>query len=129
MIESLVVAVVALFALAYVTGPLRRGRALIEQHSDEIAEADAEKRTKLGALIELEEDRFAGKLSAPDFERLRRQYESEAVDALKRLDSLQRTPVEDEDVESEIARVKAQLRCPSCGVARTPGASCPRCGA
>ena len=129
MIEGLFVALVALFALTYVTVPLRRGRARIEERSDEIVEADAEKRTKLSALIELEEERFTGKLSPGDFEHLRRQYEAEAVDALNKLDSLQETPGEDDDLESEIARVKAQLRCPSCGAARSPGAPCPRCGA
>lgn len=129
MIEGLAVALLALFALTYVAGPLRRGGARIEERSDEIADADADKRTKLGALIELEEERFAGKLSQEDFERLRRQYEAEAVEALKRLDSLQQAPAEEDDLELEIARVKAQLRCPSCGAARSPGAPCPECGA
>ncbi|MDQ4095757.1 MAG: hypothetical protein M3174_06120 [Actinomycetota bacterium] len=129
MIEGVVVTLVALFALTYVTGPLRRGRAPIRERSDEIVEADAEKRIKLGALIDLEEERFAGKLSQEDFDRLRRQYEAEAVEALNRLDSLQRTPIEDEVLESEIARVKARLKCPSCGAARSPGAPCPQCGA
>lgn len=128
MIETLVVALIALLALIYVLGPLRRGRAPIQERSDAIAEAAADKRAKLGALMELEEERFAGKLSDADFERLRRQYESEAVEALKRLDALERTPNEDDELETEIARVKAQLRCPSCGAARTPGAPCPQCG-
>lgn len=129
MIEELAVAIAALLAIAYVAGPLRRGRALIEERSDAISEADAEKRIKLSALLELEEERFTGKLSEPDFDLLRRQYENEAVEALKKLDALQKAPDDDDELESEIARVKSQLRCPSCGAARRSGTPCPRCGA
>ncbi len=129
MIEAVVVFVAAALALAYVMGPLRRGRSQIQETSNELAEADADKKVKLGALIELEEDRFAGKLSEPDFELLRQQYESEAVEALKRLDALKQRPSDDDDLETEIARVKSRLRCPVCGAARKSGAPCPQCGA
>lgn len=129
MIESLLIALVALVVLGYVLGPMRRGRSDVSEGSDEIADADADKNAKLGALIELEEERYSGKLSQEDFDRLRLQYESEAVEALKRLDSVKETADRDDDLESEIARVKSQLRCPSCGAARKPGAPCPECGA
>ncbi|MDQ4145850.1 MAG: hypothetical protein M3198_19310 [Actinomycetota bacterium] len=129
MIEILVIACAALLALGYVVGPMRGGRTSIEEPSDEVSEADADKRVKLGALIELEEERFSGKLSEPDFNLLRRQYENEAVAALKKLDELQRAPSPDDDLETEIARVKSELRCPSCGAPRSSGTPCPQCGA
>ena len=129
MIEALVVAAAALLALLYVVAPLRRGRADIVDDTDEVAEAETDKRTKLGALLELEEERFAGKMSSADFELLRRQYEAEAVEALKRLDSISDKPTDEDELEAEIARVKSRLRCPSCGAPRGSAAPCPECGA
>ena len=128
MTEIIVIAL-ALVAAWFVAVPLRRGRSSITDEVDEVAEADAEKRAKLGALVELEEERVAGKLSEPDFELLRRQYEAEAIAALKKLDSLGEDTVPEDELESEIARVKARLRCPECGAARQPTARCPECGA
>ena len=128
MSEALVIALAAVLAY-YVAVPLRRGRETITETSDEVADADADKRVKLGALVELEEDREAGKLSEADFETLRRQYESEAIAALQRLDSLTGGVEESDDLEAEIARVKSTLRCPSCGAPRPPAARCPECGA
>lgn len=126
---EVVVVVLALVAAWFVAVPLRRGKTSITEAVDEVAEADAEKRAKLGALVELEEERIAGKLSETDFELLQRQYESEAIAALQRLDSLgDEAPAED-DLEAEIARVRSRLRCPACGAPRQPAARCPECGA
>ena len=129
MIEGLIVGLVALMALAYVSGPLRRGRDRIEDEPEQIAEADAEKKAKLGALIDLEDERLSGKLTQEDFETMRAQYEGEAVEALRRLDLVSQEADDEEELEAEIARVKARLRCPSCGAARRPGLPCPACGA
>ena len=126
---EIVVIALALLAAWFVAVPLRRGRSPITDGTDDLAEADADKRAKLGALVELEEERVAGKLSETDFELLRRQYEAEAIAALQRLDSLGEDAVPEDEVEVEIARVKARLRCPSCGAPRQPGARCPECGA
>lgn len=128
MSEGIVIALAGLLAY-YVAIPLRRGRSSISDGTDEVEEAHAEKRAKLGALVELEEDRMSGKLSERDFESLSKQYESEAVSALRRLDSLTGRADESDDLETEIARVRSRLRCPSCGAARPPAARCPECGA
>ena len=126
---EIAVLVLALVVAWYVGTPLLRGKSSISEGGDEVADADADKRAKLGALVELEEDRAAGKLSQADFELLQRQYESEAIAALKRLDSLTEAPAVEDDLEAEIARVKSRLRCPSCGAPREPAAHCPECGA
>ena len=127
--SEVAVIVLALSAAWYVVAALRGGKRSITESADEVADADADKRVKLGALVELEEERVAGKLSEPDFEVLRRQYESEAITALKRLDSLTGTAAPEDELEAEIARVKSRLRCPSCGAPRQPAARCPECGA
>ena len=128
MIEAVVVGAAALLALVYVIAPLRRGRVPIADAPDDVAEAQSDKRAKLGALLELEEERFAGKMSTADFELLRRQYEAEAVEALKHLDSVADKGMDDDELEAEIARVKSSLRCPACGAPRGSATSCPECG-
>ena len=127
--EAIIIGGAALAVLFLVAGPLRTGRAEMEEATDEVAEADADKRVKLSALVELEEERFSGKLSEADFTLLQRQYEAEAVAALKKLDQLQETPTDDEDLEAEIERVKSELQCPKCGALRESTGRCPECGA
>lgn len=129
MIEIVLVAAAALGALFLVAGPIRSGRRDIEEEDEALADAQADKRTKLGALVELEEERFTGKLTKADFESLQRQYEAEAVAALKKLDSLQDTKTTDEELEAEIARVKSEMQCASCGALRRSSGPCPECGA
>ena len=127
--EAVIIGGAALAVLFLVAQPLRTGRAEMDEATDEVAEADADKRVKLSALVELEEERFSGKLSEADFTLLQRQYEAEAVAALKKLDQLQDTPTDDEDLEAEIARVKSELQCPKCGALRESTGRCPECGA
>ena len=127
MIEAVVVGAAALAALLYVLAPLRRGRIPVYDTRDEVADAQADKRAKLEALLELEEERFAGKMSSADFELMRQQYEAEAVEALKRLDSVTDQRTDDDDLEAEIARVRSRLRCPTCGAARGSTTRCPEC--
>lgn len=129
MIEVLLVAAAALAALVLVAAPMRQGRRDIVEENNELADAAADKRTKLGALVELEEERFTGKLSKADFDLLQRQYEAEAVAALKKLDSLQDVTTTDEELEAEIARVKSEMQCPKCGALRRSEGRCPECGA
>ena len=129
MIEVILVAAAALGALILVAGPIRAGRRDIEEEDEALADAQADKRTKLGALVELEEERFTGKLTEADFESLQRQYEAEAVAALKKLDGLQDTQTTDEELEAEIARVKSEMQCHNCGALRRSAGPCPECGA
>ena len=130
MIESVIVAVAAVGALAWVTLPMRIGGPRIaEEESPEAADASARKNTALVALLELEEERDSGKLSTDDYKDLRGQYEREAINALNDADAVSVSESEDDVVEAEIRRIKASLTCPSCGSPRTPGEPCNRCGA
>lgn len=124
---ELVVVLLVLVALAYVGMPLLRGRGAASAPEEPgVAEATARKRTALGAIVDLESDHVMGKLTDDDFETLRRDYETEALEALRCLDALQ-APARD-DLEREIATVRARLECPACGAPRRAGARCPRCG-
>jgi rubrerythrin len=126
---ELVLAVLLLGALVYVTRPIGRTRPDRET-SIALEQADVRKNTALSAIVELEEEREMGKLSNADFERLRAQYEAEALEALKELDSVKRVRVpEDDPLEAEIAAVRKRLQCPNCGALRTSGGNCPQCDA
>ncbi len=129
MIPEIVIALLALGAVLYVTRPLGRSRLNVEP-SAALEAADVRKMTALSAIVDLEEEREMGKLSDADFERLRAQYEAEALKALKELDSIKRVQVPEEDpLEAEIAAVRKRLQCPNCGALRTSGGNCPQCDA
>jgi len=128
-IPGLIIALLAVLALAYVTGPLRRPGAI----EDDIAppEAETRKLTALTAILDLESERDVGKLSEADFVELRSTYESEALAALAELDATDDLGTED-PLEREIAAMRARLsaeRCPQCGTHRPVGTTCTRCGA
>jgi hypothetical protein len=124
-IAAIAIAILVSLAVAYVLAPLRRG-AVNDAGADEFAEeALARKKSALDALIEIDEERAVGKLSASDHDALRSEYELEAVRALNDLDAL---AVSDDDLESEIAAMRDRLACRKCGALRTPGERCPRCG-
>ena len=129
MIADLLIALLACAAVAYVasaprTAPRRFPDAL--RSSEE--ELEAKKKSALGAIIDIEDERTVGKLSDEDFEILRREYEAEALDALLELDSLQ-TVGDDDALEAEIAAMRARLACPNCGAPRASSGPCERCGA
>lgn len=128
MIPGLIVALLAVAALAYVTGGLRRPGPI----DDGVAPSEPEMR-KLAALtgiLDLETERDAGKLTEADFAELRSTYEREALAALAELDATPDPNIED-PLEREIAAMRARLslqKCPHCGAHR-PGTTCTRCGA
>jgi cytochrome c-type biogenesis protein CcmH/NrfG len=129
MIAALLVALLGCLALAYVLAPVRRGpRFDAEAPERRLEEADARKRAALSALDDLEGEHAVGKLSDADFASLRREYEAEALVALRQLDALRHSE-DDDEIEREIAALRDRLRCPNCGAARTPGRPCERCGA
>jgi hypothetical protein len=132
MVAVIVVVLLLGLALAYILTPLARpgGHPADQDPRREAAEhAEDKKNSALSALIDIEDEREVGKLSAADFELLRREYEAEAMAALHELDEIHFTLRTDEALEAEIAAVRAGLECPSCGGARPPGEPCPRCGA
>jgi hypothetical protein len=129
-IAVLVVAACAAAALLYVTIPLRRGvRGIPEDDNAAATEAEARKRVALLGIIDLEEERDAGKLTGSDYESLRSEYEMRAVVALRQADSARAPGPVDDDLETEIAALREEMRCSECGAIRAPGSACERCGA
>ena len=115
MIPVLVVIAGALALLAYVIAPLRStGDKRIPEKDGAREDAEADKRVALVSLLELEQDRDSGKLTESDYDSLKKDYEGEALAALRRLDDVDDAPAADadDDLDSEIARIKAQLKCP-----------------
>jgi DNA repair exonuclease SbcCD ATPase subunit len=140
--SGFVVAVLALLALVYVAAPLRDRDAPVREGSSETDELIGRKRAALTAILDMEEERDAGKLSEADFAVLRQEYEAEAAAVLVELDALRSTGTgEDADVEAEIAAIRTRLQteadaeagpvepCPSCGTPRARGRACEQCGA
>lgn len=130
MIPVLVVGVLVVAALLWVAQPLRSGARMDggEDGADR-ERAQARKHSALVAIVDLEGERELGKLAEGDFDELRAQYEAEALDALRELDALQDSTIDDDELELEIAAMREQLKCPECGAVRMPGRDCERCGA
>ncbi len=135
MIPALLVAIIALGVLAWVTLPLRKGRAQdAPEPSRALEEAVADKRAALLAIVDIENERAVGKMSQADFDSLKAEYEGQALTALRTADALRASatrshePEWDDELELEIAAVRERLSCPNCGAARTPGEACEQCG-
>jgi hypothetical protein len=129
-IPGLIVALLAIAALVYVSGPIRHPRPALD---DDLQTSDAEDRkvAALTAILDLETERDVGKLSETDFAELRTDYERDALAALAELDAADE--VSDTDpLEREIAALRRSLsaeRCSNCGAVRPGGTTCSRCGA
>lgn len=130
-----VVVVLALLLLYYALQPLRaRSTEDTDMRMSQHDELRARKRAALGAILDIESERDAGKLSNEDFAVLRLEYEAEAIEALRGLDEggtdpRMDLPEPDDELEAEIAALRAELICPECGAPRPRGSLCPRCGA
>ena len=130
MIAALVIGLLAGVALGYALRPLRGGAEVEPQPQPRpLEELNEKKRAALSALLDLEEEREAGKLTAADHQQLRERYESEAVATLRALDEAGVPTPDDDDLEAAIAELRAGLTCPACGALRGTGARCSRCGA
>lgn len=127
--EEVLVALVAAAALGYVVAPVARGPRVQTNDPGRMEEAEARKRTALSAIIDLEAERDAGKLSDVDFDMLRSGAEAEALAALAEADLVASANLDDDELEREIAEMRERLACPSCGAMRPPGETCARCGA
>ena len=129
-------------AVLFILQPLLTGKgASLERTEDEMSEAEATRRVKLLALRDVEYDYLSGKLDEADYRELRRELSAEALAAL---DEAEReasgggeTPEgepSDEEIEKEIARVRAGLKdglaCDACGHVNPRGSRfCSGCGA
>ena len=128
MSAGLIVAVLAVAALVYIVRPLGRDRAAFVD-SDETSAADARKRVALTGILDLEEERDSGKLSAPEFATLRARYEQDAIAALRESEAEAGEQNIGARLEDEIARARDMLRCSTCGAPRDADAlRCPSCG-
>ena len=126
MIAAILIGILAAVALGFVMQPLRTGPRRDETDDALLVEdAAARKRSALAAIVDMENEHTAGKLSDGDLAALRTQYEIQALEALRDLDALSSN---DDELEAEIAEMRARLSCPNCGEPRTPGIRCPACG-
>jgi hypothetical protein len=123
-IAELVVAILAGVGVAYIVAPLRRATIPGSETDGLTEEALARRNNALDALIDIDEERTAGKLSAGDHDELKAEYEVEVVRALDDLEALDSS---DEELEAEIAAMRDRLACPQCGTLKPPGKPCPRC--
>jgi len=127
--ELFLIVVLLAIALAYISVPLLRGaRKDVDATTVQMEEAGARKEAALGALVDIENERLIGKLSNTDFEQLREEYEVHALAALRELDALGAGETDDDQLEAEIAAMRARMACPECGALRTPGEACGKCG-
>jgi hypothetical protein len=112
MIGYIAIGFCAAAALFIVLAPLRRApRTESPETSIDIDEAESRKRAALIAIVDLENERDVGKLAEEEFRTLRTEYEAEAVEAFHQLDRLGAASGAEEDaLEAEIARIRAQLR-------------------
>ena len=127
--ELLLVLFLITVSAAYISMPLLRGA---RNETDSVAirleEAGTRKQAALGALVDIENERLIGKLSPTDFDLLRDEYEAEALAALKELDAIEQGDAIDDELEAEIAAIRARMECPECGGLRVPGEACSKCG-
>ncbi|MGH2755576.1 MAG: hypothetical protein ACRDLB_14255 [Actinomycetota bacterium] len=129
MIAGILVGLLAVAALVVVIQPLRSGPRREDRDDDLLIDAaDARKRSALVAIVDMENEHSAGKLTDADLASLRTQYEIEALTALRDLDALA-TDRDDTELEAEIAHMRDRLICGNCGELRDPGSACPACGA
>jgi hypothetical protein len=127
--EVVLVLLFVAVAGAYISMPLARGvRKESNVLSLRLEAAGARKAAALGALVDIENERLIGKLSTRDFELLRDEYEAEALAALRELDAIEQGEADDDELEAEIAAIRARMECPECGGLRVPGEACSKCG-
>lgn len=150
MIEYIVILVLILGAGYWIIRPLLRpnqyARTLIPKKNETLKQLEVQKEGAYSAIRELEFDLKMGKLSSEDFEALKNQYTTEAVNYLKQIDKLQtNNPTNasssaeeiEAEIEREISAVNTQKRkkgdhryCTQCGSKAPPKAHfCGSCGA
>ena len=85
--DVLVIVVVLLVVVALVAAPLRRRGTLVEEDAER-AELEAARDAKYREIRDAELDHRTGKLSEADWRAMDRALRAEAVEILRRLDSL-----------------------------------------
>ena len=85
--DLVVIVVVLLVVVALVAAPLRRRGTVVEEDAEQ-AELEAARDAKYREIRDAELDHRTGKLSEADWRRMDRALRAEAVEILRRLDSL-----------------------------------------
>lgn len=125
----LLVAVLGALGALYLCAPLpRRQRSGTEAGRVDLLEAESAKGVALDALLDIEEERDLGKLAPEDFRDLEARYEKEALDAIEELDNRRAASRPDDELEQEVAAIRARLSCAACGRLRSKDGRCPSCG-
>ena len=106
MIAELLVGVAALAAAAYVARGFTRDPGA--RHEPAVSDAAARKARALEAILDLESEVAAGKLSEDDFSTFKTTHAQEALAAIRELDVAAASG--DDDLEAEIAAAREQLR-------------------
>ena len=128
MIPYVLVGAAALAALAWVLAPfLRNGERNDHDGDVELQDAEERKSAALGAILDLENERAAGKLADEDHDALRLEYEGLAARAMQDIERA--SSRRDDPIEAEIAAARALLTCERCGARKPRNAACPRCAA
>jgi hypothetical protein len=86
-VDVLVIVVVLLAVVALVAAPLRRRGTMVEEDAER-AELEAARDAKYREIRDAELDHRTGKLSEADWRAMDRSLRAEAVEILRRLDSL-----------------------------------------
>lgn len=107
MIAVIVVTVVGILSLAYVAKPLFTEAA--EKLGSARSDALLRKIRALEAILDLEGELAAGKLSTDDYETFKEIHERDALSAMRELDVVAQG-IRDTDLEAEIAAARADLR-------------------
>lgn len=135
------VTLVSAAVIIFIVQPVVKGlHASLEREDDELTDTEARKRVALLALRDVEYDFLAGKLDEEDYRAMKSELTAEALAALE-ADEAARAEVGvavtefsvTEDLESEIARIRAHIRsglvCASCGYTNDEGSRfCSSCG-
>jgi len=126
---------VALAVVLFILQPVVKGlHASLERDEFELTDTEARKRVALLALRDVEYDYLANKLDEQDYRSLKAELTAEALAALEADEQARgASGIEEDDLEAEIARIRAGLRqgcvCDACGFSNEVGSQfCSACG-
>jgi len=106
-VSLVLIIVLACAGLAYVLLPLLHPPAGVPRSRTKLTDAERRKSFALQAILDLESDHAAGKLTEDELASLRVEHEIEAVAAMRDLDVLQADA--DDELETRVASERTRL--------------------